>query len=321
LSKVLVTGGAGYIAAEVSRLLLEQGNQVVIIDDLSTGDIRRVPDGALFNHIDISEKDKVARIFQENEIESIFHFAAYKQARESNLQPLKYWENNVSKFIAFMDVACQFSFQNFILSSSCSVYGNAGVVTEDSPLAPVSVYGRTKKVSEEIAYDFAKGKFNSVALRYFNVIGASEKPFGGDFTSSCILPSLFRKVNSGEVFEIIGQNYPTPDGTAVRDYIDVRDLARGHLSALDLARNGFSGQLNLSTGNPVSVMQILDTFRSVSSQPVQVLKKDGNAADPAEIWGKPSTELTDSGWSPMYSLGESVLSHWESFQRYYGNND
>ena len=317
MSAVLVTGGAGYIGAEVSRLLLEQGNQVVIIDNLSTGDSRRVPDKASFHCVDISEKDKVAQIFRDNEIESIFHFAAYKQARESNLQPSGYWNNNVSKFITFMEVACESSFNNFILSSSCSVYGNGGVVTTKTPLAPVSVYGRTKQASEEIANDFSSGNFNAVSLRYFNVIGASERPFGGDYTSSCLLPSLFRKVHAGEPFEIIGDDFPTEDGTAVRDYVDVRDLARAHLMALDLSKDGFGGPLNISTGNPVSVLQMFDSFRRVSSEVVKPLRTERNHADPSEIWGRPSIELTDAGWSPKHELDESVLSHWKSFQLYH----
>lgn len=321
MSTVLVTGGAGYIGAEVSRLLLDKGNKVVIIDNLSTGDSHRIPDGASFHHIDISEKDKVSQVFRENEIESVFHFAAYKQARESNLQPLKYWENNVSKFISFMEVATEFRLKNFVLSSSCSVYGNAGVVTTKTPLAPVSAYGRTKQASEAIANDFAVGKFNVISLRYFNVIGSSDSPFGGDYTSSCILPSLFRKVLSAQSFDIIGDDYPTPDGTAIRDYVDVRDLAYGHLSALNLSRDGFCGPLNLSTGHPVSVLQIVDAYRNVSSQNIELRKMERNPADPAEIWGKPSAELINAGWSPKYDLYDSVLSQWRSFQMYYGNND
>lgn len=312
-----MTGGAGYIGAEVSRRLLEQGNQVIIIDNLSTGDFRRIPEGASFFHIDISDKEIVAEIFQNNAIESVFHFAAYKQARESNLNPSKYWENNVLRFIKFMDVVSQTSCKNFILSSSCSVYGNGGVVTTQTPLAPVSTYGRTKQVSEEIAIDYAGADMNVVALRYFNVIGSSEQVFGGDYSSSCILPSLFRKVRNLEPFEINGMDFPTQDGTAVRDYVDVRDLARAHLSALSLSQGGFNGPLNVSTGKPVSVLQIIQSFRSISTENVELFEKERNFADPAEIWGEPSIELTESGWAPEYQLDDSVSSQWKSFQLYY----
>ncbi len=317
MSTVLVTGGAGYIGAEVSRRLLQQGNQVIIIDNLSTGDSRRIPEGATFFNIDISEKEIVAEIFQNNEIESVFHFAAYKQARESNLNPAKYWENNVLKFIKFMGIASQTSCKNFILSSSCSVYGNGGVVTTKTPLAPVSTYGRTKQVSEEIAVDYAGANMNVVALRYFNVIGSSEQAFGGDYSSSCILPSLFRKVRNFEPFEINGLDFPTEDGTAVRDYVDVRDLARAHLYALKLSAGGFSGPLNVSTGKPVSVLQILESFRNISREKMELIERGRNFADPAEIWGEPSIELTESGWAPEYQLDDSVSSQWKSFQLYY----
>jgi UDP-glucose 4-epimerase len=312
-----VTGGAGYIGAEVSRRLLEQGNQVIIIDNLSTGDSRRIPEGASFFNIDISEKGIVADIFQNNEIESVFHFAAYKQARESNLNPAKYWENNVLRFIEFMDVVSQSNCKNFILSSSCSVYGNGGVVTTNTPLAPVSTYGRTKQVSEEIATDYAGAKMNVVALRYFNVIGSSEQSFGGDYSSSCILPSLFRKVHTMKPFEINGLDFPTQDGTAIRDYVDVRDLARAHLSALNLSKSGFSGPLNVSSGKPVSVLQIVQSFRRISTEDVELIERDRDFADPTEIWGEPSAELTESGWAPQYQLDDSVSSQWKSFQLYY----
>ena len=194
MGSILVTGGAGYIGSEVATQLLKLGFQVVIIDNLSTGDKRRVPNEAVFYECDISDQTKIQRILDGHNISTVFHFAAFKQARESLQSPAKYWANNVEKLVAFLEILRLGDIESLVFSSSCSVYGDAGVVYENSSLNPVSPYCWSKFAGEAICKDYAREfSWKFIALRYFNVIGATERDFSGDYSSNCILPSMFRK--------------------------------------------------------------------------------------------------------------------------------
>jgi UDP-glucose 4-epimerase len=318
VGSILVTGGAGYIGAEVATQLSNLGFEVVIIDNLSTGERKRVPNSAVFYECDISDQIQVKDVFERHSISTVFHFAAYKQARESLLLPSKYWSNNVHKLIAFLEVLKSTSIENFVFSSSCSVYGDAGIVQENSFLKPVSPYGWSKFAGEEICTDYAKEfSWKYVALRYFNVIGASQREFAGDYTSNCILPSMFRKSTSGEMFTIHGGDFPTRDGFAIRDYISVIDVAAAHISAIKLLESGFQGSLNVSSGKPVSVYEIVKAFQSIDGTKLEFDVDDRNLADPAEIWGLPSPILLESGWKISQSFSEALGDHWKSFQRFY----
>lgn len=318
MGSILVTGGAGYIGSEVAAQLLNLGFQVVIIDNLSTGDRKRVPNGAVFYECDISDQKQLRSVFDKHAISTVFHFAAYKQARESLLMPAKYWLNNVFKLIAFLEILKSTRIENFVFSSSCSVYGDAGIVHENSSLKPVSPYGWSKLAGEEICTDYAKEfSWKFVALRYFNVIGASQREFAGDYTSNCILPSMFRKSTSGEVFTIHGNDFPTRDGFAIRDYISVIDVAAAHISSIKLMESGFQGSLNVSSGEPVSVYEIVNAFQSIGDSHLEVNVDDRNLADPAEIWGEPSQALLQSGWKISQTFLGALSDHWKSFQAFH----
>ena len=318
MANILVTGGAGYIGSEVAAQLIERGDNVIIVDNLSTGDVRRVPPSAVFFEANFCDFEVISKIFATFRISSVLHFAALKQARESAHNPELYWRNNVQDLVAFLGIVKDHEFQNLILSSSCSVYGNSGIVNSTTPLKPVSTYGWTKLVSEQVCVDFAvKFSWNFVALRYFNVIGASSRPFAGDYSSNCLLPTLFRQHNAEEDFLILGSDFLTPDGTAIRDYIDVRDVASAHITALEMSESGFFGPLNVSSGKPSSVAEILKKFSEVSSELLRVSIGEVNLADPAEVWGEPSPELLLAGWSAKMSAEDTILDHWNSFQRYF----
>lgn len=322
LSTVLVTGGAGYIGAEVVNRLISYGLDVVVIDNLSTGDARRLSSKAHLFECDISDGKVLSEIFGRFQITTVFHFAAFKQARESNHFPDKYWRNNVLELIGFLEEIKKYPVKSFILSSSCSVYGQGGHVTSDSPLDPISTYGVTKAVSEKIVGQYSKQfSWSFIALRYFNVIGASSGAYAGDYYSQCLLPSLFRTVTRGEVFTINGDDFVTADGTAVRDYIDVRDLANAHITAMNMAMDGFSGPINVSTGGPTSVQSILSTFTELVGVKVSTVVGARQLADPGEIWGSPSSELTSAGWAATHSLSESILSQWQSFSLYHEQSE
>ena len=317
LGNILVTGGAGYIGSEVAARLIDRGDNVIIVDNLSTGDVRRVPASAIFFKADFCDFEVISKIFTDFRISSILHFAALKQARESAHYPELYWRNNVQDLVRFLDIVKGYEFQNLILSSSCSVYGNSGIVNSTTPLKPVSPYGWTKLVSEQVCADFAaKFSWNFVALRYFNVIGASSRPFAGDYSSNCLLPTLFRRHIAEEDFLILGRDFPTPDGTAIRDYIDVRDVAGAHITALEMSESGFFGTLNVSSGKPSSVAEILEKFSEVSTEMLRISIGEVNLADPAEVWGEPSLELLSAGWTAKMRIEDTILDHWNSFQRY-----
>jgi len=318
MSAILITGGAGYIGSEVAAQLLKLGFEVIVVDDLSTGDRRRVPNGVAFFEGDISDQYLIESIITKHSISTVFHFAAYKQARESFLLPSKYWINNVHKLVVFLETLKLSKIENFVLSSSCSVYGGAGVVRDNTPLRPVSPYGWTKLVGEEICTDYSKEfAWKFISLRYFNVIGASQREFAGDYTSHCILPSMFRKSISGEIFTIHGNEFPTRDGFAIRDYISVVDVAAAHISAIKLLESGFQGSLNVSSGEPKSVYEIVKAFQSIEGSDLEFNFDDHNLADPAEIWGLPSPILLDSGWKISQTFLDALGDHWKSFQRFY----
>ena len=320
MDSILVTGGAGYIGSEVAGQLLNLGFQVVIIDNLSSGDKRRIPHGSIFYECDISDQRAIQNILDKHPISTVFHFAAFKQARESLLIPAKYWVNNVQKLIAFLEILKVNKLENFIFSSSCSVYGDVGVVKDDSPLSPVSPYGWSKFAGEEICKDYGKEfSWNFVALRYFNVIGASKREFSGDYTSSCILPSMFQKSTSGEVFSIHGGDFPTPDGSAIRDYISVTDVAAAHVESLKLLETGFQGSLNVSSGKPISVYEIVHAFEELEGSNLILNIGERNSADPSEVWGMPSSILIESGWKITQSFKDALIDHWKSFQEFHEN--
>lgn len=320
MDSILVTGGAGYIGSEVAGQLLNLGFQVVIIDNLSTGDKRRVPTGSVFYECDISDQKEIQYIFDRHAISTVFHFAASKQARESLLVPAKYWVNNVQKLISFLEILKSRKVEKFVFSSSCSVYGDVGVVQENSFLNPVSPYGWSKYAGEEICKDYAKEfSWKFVALRYFNVIGAAQRDFSGDYTSDCILPSMFRKFTSGEVFSIHGGDFPTSDGSAIRDFISVMDVAAAHVASLRLIDAGFHGAINVSSGIPISVYEIVNAFQEITGSDFMFNIGERNLADPSEVWGLPSEILIESGWRISQSFTESLNKHWESFQEFHEN--
>lgn len=314
---ILVTGGAGYIGSEVVHQLLSLGQKVVVIDNLSTGDVRRLPSKVDFIQCDIRNEIIVEELFRQFNFSTVFHFAAFKQARESNENPNKYWTNNVAEFIAFLNVAAGFNLENLILSSSCSVYGNAGFVDESTDLKPISVYGWTKLVSEQLVDSYSKlHNWKHASLRYFNVIGSSDREYAADYDSQCILPALFRCVSRSETFIQFGDDFDTPDRTAIRDYIDVKDVASAHLHALKMLDEGFIGSLNVSSGAPKSVFEILEIVRSVIPNDFRVSIAPRSSSDPSQVWANPSRELVKNGWRPNISFDQSMIDHWNSFLKY-----
>jgi UDP-glucose 4-epimerase len=312
----LVTGGAGFIGAHVARSLRSHGNDVVILDNLSTGYQDRVEKDFDLVIGDCEDSALVSSIITKHNVEGVVHLAAHKQARESERLPFKYWTNNILACLGVLKGIENSKVKAFILSSSCSVYGSVEEVTDLHTKNPISPYGRTKATSEEIVIDFCNAaKINWGILRYFNVIGCGEFPNAFDDSLECIVPVITRKLLAGSRLEIFGNGFSTPDGTALRDYLDVRDLAEAHTYVAKELINGEDAILvNVATGKPTSVLEIATTMMGVAgiNQDVQFSKP--KVADPEKIWGNPSQRLVEMGWLPQFTIKDSLQAHWAHFQ-------
>lgn len=308
----LVTGGAGYIGAHVVRTLSEAGLPVVVVDNLSTGVRRRLMDGVPFIHADCSDAGLVHEVLLGYSVSGVIHLAAFKQARESVREPVRYWGNNIGAMLGVIEAIEGTLVRHFVLSSSCSIYGAAGPVDSRTRANPMSPYARTKHVSEELLSGCAPSLGLSwLALRYFNVIGNADFPSAQDTSAECVVPATAARLLRGEQAVVYGADFPTPDGTALRDYVDVRDLASAHLAAAQHLTNGSpSGRaLDVGTGAPRSVLEVLTAVHDALGQPMTFRDGGRNPADPDAVWAQATTIRTLLGWSPEHDLQASVRAH------------
>lgn len=311
----LLIGGAGFIGSHVLREFIKEGLDCVILDNLTTGLIERIPRHVPFIYGDATKSNEVLTACQSYDITGVVHLAAFMQARESIAEPIKYWSNNVGASLSIASILDQTKVKRVIFSSSCSVYGNAAGATENSPLNPISPYAMTKVASEQIlSQACSKFSISISILRYFNVIGNDNFPESHDQCMETIVPSVVRQITSGEPPLIFGGDFATPDGTAIRDYLDVRDLARAHALVATSQQRKEKDIVNVSSGNPVSVKTIMDSILKVSNSSLKPRTAVAKPGDPGEIWAKPSESLRLLGWSPRYDLHESIQSYWNSYR-------
>ncbi len=290
------------------------GAECFVLDNLVTGIESRLPSEVPIKHADASISSNIVDVCNEFDITGIVHLAAYMQARESVKNPIKFWENNLGATLGLANSLAMTNIQHVIFSSSCSIYGNVQAATTDSPLRPISPYAFTKVASEQVLTQACKeNNVRLTILRYFNVVGC------GDFTSSfdhsieTLLPSNARNILAGNPPIIFGGNLQTPDGTAIRDYLDVRDLAAAHrviASSDDFQRKQV---FNVSRGIPISVMTMLDLLLIASGSTLRPEIVPAKEGDPAEVWATPSPELLELGWSPKYSTEASIRDFWSAF--------
>ncbi len=312
----LVTGGAGYIGSHTARLLRQRGRDVVVLDSLELGRRDAVLDAPLVVG-DVADADLVARTVEEHGIDEVVHFAAYKAAGESMEQPERYFANNVGGTNALLDTLVRCGVDRFVFSSTCAVYGTPTElpVSEGHRLHPESPYGESKRMVEQMLdwYDACHG-LRSVRLRYFNAAGAaSDGRIGEDWTVTLNLVPLVMKALLGAVPEltVFGTDYPTPDGTAIRDYVHVEDLADAHVRALDhLADGGASEAVNLGTGTGSSVQQVIDAAEVASGRTVPVRYGGRRAGDPVQVFGDNRRAAALLGWKPERELADIVASAW-----------
>jgi UDP-glucose 4-epimerase len=303
---ILVTGGAGYIGSHVVRQLGERGERVVILDNLSTGFRSAVLTGTLVVG-DTGDRELVSRLLRENGIETVMHFAAHTIVPESVSNPLKYYGNNTCSTRSLLQCCAEAGVKHFVFSSTAAVYGipEGGVASEDSPTQPINPYGTSKLMSEWMLRDLAGANaLRYVVLRYFNVAGSDP---GGRIGQSTINGTLLTKVACETAIgkrphlSVFGTDYPTNDGTGVRDYIHVEDLASAHLRALDYLRGGGDSRtLNCGYGHGYSVREVIATVNSLHGQPIKVVEMPRRAGDPPSLVARAQRVREVLGWTPQF---------------------
>lgn len=326
MSSILVTGGTGYIGSHTVVALQQAGIDAIVLDDLSNssesviGRIEQITRiRPRFYHGSISDRELLISIFAEHQIDAVIHFAGFKAVGESVQQPLKYYQNNVAGSMLLLDAMQQVGCKKLVFSSSATVYGDPGVVayTEDLPLNPVNPYGQTKRMVEDIARDMAVSdpEWSIALLRYFNPVGAHSSGLIGEDPKGVpnnLMPYI-AKVATGELPElnIFGDDYPTSDGTGVRDYIHVQDLARGHLDACRYV-GSHSGctAFNLGTGRGYSVLEAVNAFREASGKSIPVKMSPRRAGDLPEYYAVPDFTEKELGWKARLGLMDMVRDHW-----------
>lgn len=324
--KILVTGGAGYIGSHTCVELLDEGHEVTVVDNLCNSNIESInrireitgKDVAFFN-VDISDKDKMEEIFAEKNIEAVIHFAGLKAVGESCEKPLEYYMNNVTGTLVMLQVMKKYGVNKIVFSSSATVYGSPEnvPVKEDYPLSVTNPYGRTKLMLEEILQDLYKSdnQWNVILLRYFNPIGAHQSGLIGEDPNGIpnnLLPYI-SKVAIGELpqLNVFGDDYPTEDGTCIRDYIHVVDLAKGHVKAIESMKEGGGVQIyNLGTGKGYSVLEVIKNFEEVSGKKVPYKITSRRKGDVAVIYGDPSKAKEEIGWQAQYGIKEMCRDSW-----------
>lgn len=303
---ILVTGGAGYIGSHVVRQLGEAGEQVVVLDNLSTGFKESVLFGTLIEG-NTGDQELVSRILAEHNVESVMHFAAHTIVPESVEDPLKYYGNNTCSSRALLECCSKAGVKHFIFSSTAAVYGmpTVAAASEDTPLVPINPYGTSKLMTELMLRDLSYvTDLKHIALRYFNVAGSDPESRIGQSTKKATLlikVACEAAVGKRDKISIYGTDYPTPDGTGVRDYIHVEDLASAHLSALRYLRNGGESQtLNCGYGHGYSVRQVLDAVQRVSGKNLNIIEEPRRAGDPPSLIAAVDKIHQVLDWNPQY---------------------
>lgn len=342
--KILVTGGTGYIGSHTVVALIDAHYEPLIVDDLSNSEIS-VLDGIekitgvrpVFEQFDLCRKEKLYSFFKKYpDIKAVIHFAAVKSVGESVRYPLKYYRNNLVSLINILDGMMKFGVPALVFSSSCTVYGQPDQlpVTEEAPVKPAeSPYGNTKQISEEIIQDTltANETLRSISLRYFNPIGAhptgliGEHPLG---EPENLVPYLTQTAYGlRPVLYVYGNDYNTPDGSAIRDYLHVTDLARAHVIAIERILSGNQAQnyeiFNLGNGTGNSVLEIISTFEKVTGQKVNYQITGRRPGDVEKIWADTSKANHELGWKTESTLAEALLSAWkweEYYRQHYGDH-
>ncbi len=313
---ILVTGGAGYIGSHFVKYLLNKNEEVVIFDNLSRGHIEAVPSNANFEKVDILDRANLRTALAKYNIDAVVHFAAFAYVGESVENPGMYYENNVVGSFNLIDEVMKAGIRKFVFSSTCSLYGNPESIpiSEDERVKPINPYAETKLTIEKILSDYDTAhEMKYVALRYFNAAGAApDGKIGESHTPEPHLIPIILNTALGlrEKVFVFGDDYPTADGTAVRDYIHVNDLAAAHLKALNFLDNGKSDIFNLGTGDGNSVMEMIKTSEKVTGEKINYEITGRRAGDPAVLVADNTKAKNILGWEPEFNLEGIISTAW-----------
>lgn len=320
--RILVTGGAGYIGSHTTALLRSRGDFVVVLDSMESGFRQAIGDTPLV--VGSTHDGKlVAQVLGDHKLEAVIHFAAYKAAGESMEKPAKYFENNVMGSLRLIETACKAGVRKFVFSSTAAVYGTPETlpVRETDKVHPENPYGESKLMVEQMLHWFdACHGFRSAILRYFNAAGAALDGDNGEdprFVANLIPLVMKSAVGRAPAVRIFGNDYPTRDGTGIRDYVHVLDLADAHARALDfLGRTGRSETFNLGTGHGASVLEVLECARRVSGRAIAAEQVGRRPGDPAAVYADHSKATELLQWSPRYGLQEIIETAWRWHHRH-----
>lgn len=315
MARIVVTGGAGYIGSHAVRALIDGGHAVAVLDDLSAGHQQAVPAGVPLLRAAIHDREAVGRLLVDHRADAVMHFAAWLAVGESVRRPVDYYQNNVAGTLSVLEAMRDAGVTRFIFSSTCAVYGEPDTVpmTESLPTQPINAYGETKLTIERALPHIERAHgIKWIALRYFNAAGAHpDGTIGEDHADEIhLIPLAIRAATGGTPLKVFGEDYPTPDGTCLRDYIHVCDLAEAHVLALRALDNGApSGAYNIGTGTPHSVKSVIDTVSRVVGRPVAWQSAPRRPGDPAVLYASSDRAQRDLGWTPRYADLEAIVRH------------
>jgi UDP-glucose 4-epimerase len=315
---IFVTGGAGYIGSATSEALLKAGHSVTVYDSLVTGHRAAVPAQAEFVHASLDDSHALAEALTSKAFDAVMHFAAFIEAGESMKDPGKFFRNNFSNSIQLIETALRAGVKKFVLSSTAAVYRSSDEpLTEDSPLGPANVYGHTKLMTEQ-ALEWYRQIFglHFAALRYFNACGALPGRGEAHQPESHLIPRVLKiALGQAESATIYGTDYPTPDGTCIRDYIHLADLVSAHLLALDALETKDKLVYNVGSGNGFSVREVIEAARKATGHPIPVVEAPRRPGDSARLVASPQRIMAELGWKPQFTnLHDILTSAWEWHQ-------
>lgn len=312
---ILIAGGAGYIGSHTNKLLNQQGYKTVVFDNLITGHREFIKCGE-FVLGDLGNKEQIRLCFNQYKIKAVMHFSAFAYVEESILNPTKYYQNNVLNTMNLLDIMREFGIQYFVFSSSCSVYGIpvSLPIKEDHPRSPISPYGKSKFFIEEILKDYDKAYgIKYINLRYFNAAGADPEGEIGELhePETHIIPStIYAALGKNDNVKIFGTDYPTKDGTCIRDYIHVVDLADAHIKALNyLVATNKSNSFNLGNNNGYSVREIIQIVRKISGKNFKIVEKERRSGDPPILISDSKRAVNRFDWIPKFPHLETIIEH------------
>lgn len=312
--KVLVAGGAGYIGSHCVRQLIAAGHQPVVVDNLVYGHRSAVAPEIPFYDVDFGDAAAIERVFTEHRIDVVMHFAAYAYVGESVTNPIKYYRNNLAAPLTLLEVMLKHDVKKFVFSSTCATYGvpERLPITENLPQAPINPYGQTKLDVENLLKALARSHgLSFAAFRYFNAAGAAEDgKIGEDHEPETHLIPLAIGAAQGlrPALQVFGTDYPTPDGTCLRDYVHVDDLSRAHIAVFEkLAKPGSQFFYNLGTGTPTSVKEVINAVEKVSGLKVPVAYAPRRAGDPPALYADSTKAKTELNWTPKFTTIEPII--------------